>query len=108
LTNSNVAPLSSSPIVFSKSNKGKAHVVANGDPITFASGASTSSNPNTFRIDLVDLIVDERGEKVIAVMKKKWKVEWELNRTFQNTWVAKFPWAELVVGPNGKVKMKMV
>ncbi len=78
-TNFNVAPLSSSPFVFFESNKGKAHVVVDGDPITFASGASTSSNPNTSRIDHVDLTIDERGEKVIIVMKKNWKVEWELN-----------------------------
>jgi hypothetical protein len=74
--------LSSSPLVFSESNKSKVHVVVDGDLIIFVSGASTSSNPNTSRIDLVDLIVDERGEKVIAISKKKWKVEWELNSTF--------------------------
>jgi hypothetical protein len=47
-TNFDVAPLSSNPLVFSESNKGKVHVVVDGDPITFASGASTSSNPRTF------------------------------------------------------------
>jgi len=74
--------LSSSPLVFFESNKSKVHVVVDGDLIIFVSGVSTSSNPNTFRIDLVDLTVDERGEKVIAISKKKWKVEWELNSTF--------------------------
>jgi hypothetical protein len=28
---------------------------------------------------------------VIIVMKKNWKVEWELNWTFQDTWTTKFP-----------------
>jgi hypothetical protein len=59
--------LSSSPLVFFESNKGKVHVVVDGDPIAFASGAFTSSNPNISRIDLVDLTVDERGENVIVV-----------------------------------------
>ncbi len=40
-TNSDVAPLNSSPLVFFEFNKGKAHVVVDGDPITFASGDST-------------------------------------------------------------------
>jgi hypothetical protein len=40
-----------------------------------------------------------------TIMKKKWKVKWELNQTFQDTWVAKFPWFEPIVGPNGKVIM---
>ncbi len=42
---------------------------------------------------------------MIVVMKKKRKVEWELNQTFQDTWAKKFPWAELVGGLDGKVKM---
>jgi hypothetical protein len=63
--------LNSSPFVFFESNKGKVHVVVDGDPITFASGAFISFNLNISKIDLVDFIVDERGEKVIVVMKKK-------------------------------------
>jgi len=78
-TNFDVALLSSSPLVFFEFNKGKAHVVVDGDPITFASGASTSFNLSTFRIDPINLIVDKRGEKVTIVTKKKWKAEWELN-----------------------------
>jgi hypothetical protein len=39
-------------------------------------------------------------------MKKKIKAKWELNRNFQETWVTKFPWAKLIVGPS--VKMHMV
>jgi hypothetical protein len=57
-TNSNVAFISSCPIVFSESNKSKAHVVVDGDPITSASGDSTSSNLGTSRIDHVDLTID--------------------------------------------------
>ncbi len=78
-TNFDVAPLNSNPLVFSESNKNKVHIVVDGDPITFASGSSTSSNPSTFKIDPIDLIVDDRGEKVTIVTKKKGKVEWELN-----------------------------
>ncbi len=104
-TNFNVAPLNSSPLVFFESNKGKVLIIVNGDPIRFANGASTSSNLNTSRIDHVDLTIDERGEKVIIVTNKKWKAKWELNQTFQDTWAAKFPWAQLVVGPDGKVIM---
>jgi hypothetical protein len=78
-TNSDVAPLSSSPLVSFEFNKGKVHVVVDGDPITFASGDSTSFNVSTSRIDPINLIIDERGEKVIVVMKKKQKVERELN-----------------------------
>jgi hypothetical protein len=78
-TNSDVAPLHSNPLVFFESNKGKAHVVVDGDYITFANVASTSFNLNTSRIDPIDLTIDERGEKVIVVMKKERKVEWELN-----------------------------
>jgi hypothetical protein len=104
-TNSNVAPLMSCPLVFSEFNKGKVDIVIDGDPITFANGASTLSNPSTSRIDHVDFIADEKGEKVIVVAKKKQKAKWELNRTFQDAWAAKFPWAEPVVGLDGKVKM---
>jgi hypothetical protein len=71
--------LNSSPLVFFESNKGKAHVVDDGDPITFASGDSTSFNFSTYRIDPINLIVDERGEKMTIVMKKKQKIEWQLN-----------------------------
>jgi hypothetical protein len=42
---------------------------------------------------------------MIVITKKKRKVEWELNWTYQDIWVAKFPWVELVVGLDGKVKM---
>jgi hypothetical protein len=79
------------PLSFFESNKGKVHVVVDGDPITFASGASTSSNPNTSKIDHVDLTIDGRGEKVTIVTKNKQKAKWELNQTFQDTWAAKFP-----------------
>jgi hypothetical protein len=42
---------------------------------------------------------------VTVVTKNKQKAEWELNQTFQDTWATKFPWGELVVGLDGKVKM---
>jgi hypothetical protein len=31
-----------------------------------------------------------------VIKEKKWKSEWELYKTFQDSWVAKFPWVELV------------
>jgi hypothetical protein len=77
--NSNVTPLSSNPLVFFESNKGKPHVVVDGDLITFASGAYTSFNLSTSRIDPINITIDERGEKVTTFTKKKQKVEWELN-----------------------------
>jgi len=81
-TNLKVAPLTSCPLVFSKSNKNKAHIAIDGNLITFVNGASTSSNPSTSRIDHVDFIIDERGKKVSTIMKKKRTAKWELNRTF--------------------------
>jgi hypothetical protein len=78
-TNADVAPLHSSPFIFFKSNKSKAHVVVDGDFITFANVASISFNLITYRIDHIDLTLDERGEKMIVITKKKRKVEWELN-----------------------------
>jgi hypothetical protein len=81
-TNFNVAPLSSSPLIFSRYNKGKVHVVNDGDCITFANGLSTSSKLNISRIDPIDLTIDERGEKVTTIKKKKWKVKWQVNRSF--------------------------
>jgi hypothetical protein len=39
-------------------------------------------------------------------MEKKKKVkEWEINKKIQDVWVAKLPWAEAMLGANGKVNM---
>ncbi len=47
------------------------HLLVHGDTISF--------NLSTSRIDPINFIVDERGEKVNVIMKKKQKAEWELN-----------------------------
>jgi hypothetical protein len=39
-------------------------------------------NFHTFRIDLVDVTIDERVEKGFEVKKKKQKAKWELNQSF--------------------------
>jgi hypothetical protein len=31
--------------------------------------------------------------------------EWEINKKIQDVWVAKLPWAEAMLGANGKVNM---
>jgi hypothetical protein len=51
--------------VFFCSNKNKVHIVDDVSLNAFASGDFISINFSTFMIDLVDLIVDERGEKKI-------------------------------------------
>jgi hypothetical protein len=53
--------------VFFCSNKNKVHIVDDVSLNAFASGAFISNNFSTFRIDLVDLIVDERGEEKFYV-----------------------------------------
>jgi hypothetical protein len=35
--------------------------------------------------------------------KKKKRWEWEINQMFSNVWIAKLPWAETMVGFNGKM-----
>jgi hypothetical protein len=81
------------------SNKSKAYVVTKVNLNAFANGASISTNLrtsridfvdittlinfHTFRIDLVDIDVDERVEKGFEVKKNKEKVKWELNQSFR-------------------------
>jgi hypothetical protein len=36
-------------------------------------------------------------------LAKKWKKGYELNRHFKDSWVAKLPWAEAVVGVDGRI-----
>ncbi len=35
--------------------------------------------------------------------KKIWKKVWEFNKVFQDVWAIKLPWAEAIIGPNGKM-----
>jgi hypothetical protein len=37
--------------------------------------------------------------------KKKWVKEWEINQVFQDVWVAKLPWADIVLGIDEKMNM---
>jgi hypothetical protein len=53
--------------VFFCSNKYKVHIVDDVRLNAFDSGAFISIYFSTFKIDLVDLIVDERGEKTFYV-----------------------------------------
>lgn len=41
--------------------------------------------------------------KINAPKKKKKMCEWEINQVFSNVWIAKLPWAETMVGFNGKI-----
>jgi len=43
--------------------------------------------------------------KTITRTTKKKKKEWELNQNFQEMWVAKLPWAKVVMGCDGKLNM---
>lgn len=53
--------------MFFCSNKNKVHIVNDVSLNAFASGAFISIYFSTLKIDLVDLIVDERGEKTFYV-----------------------------------------
>jgi hypothetical protein len=61
--------MNSNPLIFSNSNKGKAHVVVNVNLNAFASGASISTNPSTLRIDPINHIIDERAKKDLQIKK---------------------------------------
>jgi hypothetical protein len=56
------------------------------------------------RKDVASQPIDDKWF-VDMTMKKKKKAKWELNRNFQETWVTKFSWAKLIVGPSGKMHM---
>ncbi len=36
-------------------------------------------------------------------VEKKRKAQWQIIRNFQDTWAAKFPWVELVIGEDCKL-----
>jgi hypothetical protein len=44
-------------------------------------------------------------DPIVPKPKKAKKVKWEFNKVFQDIWIAKLPWAEVVMGPNGKLSM---
>ncbi len=66
--------------------------------------ASISRDPRASNKDVASQPIDDKWF-VDMTMKKKIKAKWELNRNFQETWVTKFPWTKLIVGPSGKMHM---
>ncbi len=66
--------------------------------------AFISRDPRGSNKDVTSQPIDDKWSVDMA-MKKKIKAKWELNRNFQKTWVTKFPWANLIVGPSGKMHM---
>jgi hypothetical protein len=44
----------------------------------------------------VNLMEHDGLEFDSVIKKRKWKSKWELNKTFQDSWVAKFLWVEVV------------
>jgi hypothetical protein len=66
----------------------------------FTIGAFSSSiivgveEPISFDFDLI-----------VPKPKKDKKVEWKLNKMFQDIWVTKLPWVEAMMGFNGKLSM---
>jgi hypothetical protein len=56
-------------------------------------------------ISPIDLTIDKKTKKMPIGSKKKQKTEWELNKSFQDTWATKFPWAKhawVVISKGGK------
>jgi hypothetical protein len=51
------------------------------------------------------IMLTSLGEQKIVGMKKKWKVKWELNQSFQDTWLTMFVWAKPIVRLDGKMHM---
>jgi hypothetical protein len=44
-------------------------------------------------------------DPIVQKPKKMKKFKYEFNKVFQDIWIAKLPWAEVVMGPNGKLSM---
>jgi hypothetical protein len=67
-------------------------------PVDPSNVPSSSQNPqpSVMFVDLTQVVVD------LASSKKR-KKNYELNCHFQDPWVVKLPWAESVVGTEGKV-----
>jgi hypothetical protein len=57
--------------VSSNSNKNKAYVITNVSFNRVANRAYTSTNPNISKIDHVDIIINEKGEKESTFSNKK-------------------------------------
>jgi len=66
--------------------------------------AYISRDPRASNKDIASQPIDDKWF-VDMTMKKKIKAKWELNRNFQETWVTKFPWFKLIVGPSSKMHM---
>jgi hypothetical protein len=64
---------------------------------------SPSSSNDLVQLQSFDL--DFQAAILKLAQKKCKKREWELNRVFQEVWVAKLPWAEAMVGCDGKFNM---
>ncbi len=71
--------------------------------LPFRSNSSTfTCNPRSYS-DFVIINIDELVSFYILVLhaSKKNKIEWQILKNFQNTWVANFPWAKFVVVVDG-------
>jgi len=42
---------------------------------------------------------------IVPKLKKARTAKWELNKMFQDIWVAKLHWLKVVMGPNGKISI---
>ncbi len=87
--------MSSNFCVSSNLNKKKTHVITNVSFNRVSSRASISTNPNISKIDHVDITINEKDEKYLHLQIKNERPS-ELNQSFQNMWVAKFPWGKLI------------
>jgi hypothetical protein len=65
---------------------------------------SISRDPRASNKDVASQLIDDKWS-IDMTVKKKIKAKWELNRNFQETWVTKFSWAKLIVGPSDKMHM---
>jgi hypothetical protein len=66
----------------------------------FTTGASSSSI-----VVGVEKPISLDFDHIVPNTKKATKAEWELKRMFQDIWTKKLPWAEAVMGFNGKLSM---
>jgi len=42
-------------------------------------------------------------DPIVPKPKKARKINWEFNKVFQDIWIAKLLWVEVMMGPNGKL-----
>jgi hypothetical protein len=62
--------------------------------------AIASSNQN---VESIVLVVDPTQIETNLANIKRIKKMYEMNHRFQDSWVAKLPWVEFIVGVDGKV-----